>query len=168
MSVRTRTQYLLTGCLGLLALSACSGDPASEEAIKLQPGLYLVTIGGGAGMPKFSPAKVDGGKEGDDSVCLSSGDDLDKLKKLVRKHFAFNSSCSPKLKPRVGNFVSGQLSCPNGAVELVTSFEGSLAVDAINLDGEMLWSAPAADGAQGKEENAIGFTLTATRQRDCG
>jgi hypothetical protein len=90
------------------------------------------------------------------------------LRTLVRKHFALDGSCSPKLEPRVGNAVTGKLSCQIIAGAGVdTSFEASLAVDTINLDGEMLWYGPAPDGAEGKSEEAIGFTLAAKRVRDC-
>jgi hypothetical protein len=165
MSVYVRTQSMVAACLGLLTMAGCSGDPASQEPVKVQSGLYAVSVSG-SGFAQLAQKKKAGGK-GDDRICLL-GDDLGKLRTLVRENFALEATCSPKLEPRVGNAVTGKLSCPIIAGAGVdTSFEASLAVDAINLDGEMLWYGPAPDGAEGKSEETIGFTLTAKRVRDC-
>jgi hypothetical protein len=46
MSVNAKAHIWLAACLGLLTMAGCSGDPASQEPVKVQSGLYAVSISG--------------------------------------------------------------------------------------------------------------------------
>lgn len=122
-------------------LSACSAasDPATEAPVTLPDGEYQVAISGQAtGMlgtrstaPDDKPTKI----------CLTASDDADKVAKLARTYYGFSGSCSHDGNERVGNQVSGEVSCaadperaPGGSIGF--AYTGQLTADAIRLEAK--------------------------------
>lgn len=149
--------------LSALALTACGGpDAATEAPVEIAAGSYAITSGGRSG-PQFSASQVDGGAGVSDKVCLSFGDDADKIGKLVKARFALFPDCDHDVVPRAGNAIGGKMVCGANPVLLETSYRGRIAAEVIELEGDMQYAAAEGEGPP----DPVGFTLTAKRVGDC-
>jgi hypothetical protein len=143
----------------LMALPAgCARDPATEQPVDLQAGLYEVSLGGGT----VVKLKVEGRKT---QVCLDSSDASqfphDPLLHLV-KHW---DGCSTQLDEPRGNAMSGKRLCEDRKTPITAAYNGSHTADSFEIEGMV---------TQGSDENAsvmhLGsgdFSLLGKRVGDC-
>lgn len=131
-------------------LSACSGasDPASEAPVALKAGKYRVEISGQAQTAFMGTQQTQANDRG--SVCLSSDDDGVKVSKLARGSYSMHEGCSHSANDRVGNSVSGRVSCPTDPErmpggEIAIEYTGTLAADMITLEGKQKMDLPTAN-----------------------
>lgn len=96
--------------LGLLAVSSlglagCANDPASQPPVELKPGLYEFSVGGAVG-------PINAMERSDRTMCVRPRHVQHFPNTLAEKAFVFHGSCQPNRSPRVGNAVSGEVTCP--------------------------------------------------------
>ena len=139
--------------IAILASPSCS-NPESETPVALTPGMYAVQLG--------SLGKAD------QQICFS-GSDADSVDRLIRKNYAFlESGCSHKADQRVGNRVSGAISCEiDPTAGFRTTYTGTLTADSITVDAEIRNYAPALGSTDKREEVTTESRLTAKRIGDC-
>jgi hypothetical protein len=165
-----------------VALAGCSAsDPATEAPVELLPGQYQIRMSGGglaAGVPTSQgPGAVD------DSVCIARADDSETVSKLARQYLGMHPGCSHSANDRVGNSVSGKLSCPTdperapgGAV--TTTYTGALTAESVTLEGKVSFDIPQMTAGMSPEEQAqieqgmkvmesISIVVKAERTGDC-
>jgi hypothetical protein len=135
--------------LGALGLSACS-SPASEEPVALRNGLYTFTANGA-----FATGKPI------TEICLSGGDDQRKINKLIKGAFALYEECSHQPEARVGNAVSGKLTCEiDETAGMNTIYKGSVTAESLALDVTIETYAP-------DEKTSVDGAFIAKRSGDC-
>ncbi len=149
---------IVSPMLFAVMLSACSGasDPATEAPVALLDGQYEVSVSGQArGLlgtrstaPDDKPTKL----------CLTANDDAEKIAKLARTYYGMSGNCAHDGNDRVGNQVSGEVSCaadperaPGGSIGFV--YTGQVATDAVRLEGK--WRYDLANATMRPEERAI-------------
>ena len=137
--------------IAAFGLSSCS-SPESEAPVELTPGMYAIKVG------SFGKAK--------DQLCFSSGD-VENVDRLIKKYYAFvEGGCSHKTEPRVGNKVSGAISCEiDPTAGWKTTYTGAVAADSIAVDAQIVNYAN--DAAGNREEVTTQGQLTAQRVGDC-
>jgi hypothetical protein len=166
----------------VIALAGCSAsDPAAETPVELTPGQYQISMSGGgmaAGVPMSQgPGAVD------DSICISRADDSETVSKLARQYMGMHSGCSHSANDRVGNSVSGKLSCPTDPErapggEISTTYTGVLTAESVTLEGQIKYDIPQMTAGMSPEEQAqidqglkamenISIVVKAERTGDC-
>ena len=115
-------------------------------------------------------------------LCLSAAlDDADKVAKLARTYFSMHEGCTHKSSDRVGNKVSGAVSCPLdqdrfSSGNWTIAYTGDLSAESIRLEGKIKIDIPTENLSAEEQElmksapNAFeGVTLVvdATRSADC-
>ena len=160
--------------VGLAALSGCGSDPAAEAPVNVQPGLYAASLGGRAFGPFYAAAP----KELDKKVCVYPEDVETFPQMYARKYLSMEDACGGELAERVGNRITGKVTCPLDKGELtgrlVTRFEGDVAQDSITVRAvtklEDLQGDPGqVASVQGTPltEEGIDLMLKITRVGDC-
>lgn len=152
MSAFRLSLAVFLGFNAAFGLSSCT-NPESETPVALTPGLYAVQVG------SFGKAK--------DQLCFTNGDDQN-VNRLIKKYYAFlEEGCSHKTDARVGNRVSGTISCEIDTTSgFKTTYEGSLTTDSITVDATIVNYAPAL-GSDEREEKTTESRLTARRIGPC-
>ena len=132
--------------------SASCSNPESEAPVELTPGMYAIKVG------SLGKAK--------DQLCFSASD-VDNVDRLIKKYYAFlEEGCSHKTEPRVGNKVSGAISCEiDPTAGWKTTYTGALAAESITVDAEIVNYAN--DPADKREEVTTESRLTAQRVGNC-
>lgn len=148
------SRLVLVGTMTVLGSSSCS-NPKNEAPVALTPGLYAVQIGA------F-------GKE-DSRMCFS-GSDVDNVDKLIRKYYAFlEAGCSHKADQRVGNSISGAISCEiDSTAGYNTTYSGILTTDSLTVDATIVNYAPTIGASDKREEVTTESRLNARRVGSCG
>lgn len=136
--------------LTAVALSACSAasDPASEAPVALKPGEYRISMSGRAQSPFVGPTQTE--EDVRDKVCLSGDDDAGKVSKLARNYFSMHPGCSHSPGDRVGNGLSGKVSCPTDPErmpdgKIAIEYTAALTAESVTLEGKMKFDLPTAN-----------------------
>lgn len=116
------------------ALAGCGGDPAAQEPVKIQPGMYEATLGGRAYGPFYASAP----KELEKRSCVTP-DEVDTFpQSFTRKYLQMEGMCGGPLAERTGNRITGTVTCPfNGdgvTGEIETTFEGTVKEQSVDVD----------------------------------
>ena len=137
--------------IAALGSASCS-NPESEAPVELTPGMYAIKVG------SFGKAK--------DQLCFSASH-VDNVDRLIKKYYAFiEGGCSHKTEPRVGNKVSGAISCEiDPTAGWKTTYTGALAADSITVDAQILNYANDLSGK--REEVTTESRLTGQRVGNC-
>ena len=140
-----------------LLLAGCGRDPASEQPVELQPGLYEVTVGGGTVVRLRSDQRTD-------QICLSPPDAIDFPKSPLYPIIGGWDDCTETPDEPRGNAISGKRQCDRKA-PMTVAYTGSHTTDSFELRGAV---------TQGSDENAsvmrLGsgeFSITGRRITDC-
>ena len=151
MSAYRLSRFAIVCAMAAFGLSSCS-NPESEAPVEVTPGMYAIKVG------SFGKAK--------DQLCFSAGD-ADNVDRLIKKYYAFlEEGCSHKTEPRVGNKVSGAISCEiDPTAGWKTTYTGTLAADSITVNAEIVNYANDTSGK--REEVTTQGQLTAQRVGDC-
>ena len=157
---------------GLVTLSGCGTDPAKQEPVQLQPGLYKLSYSGASPQPfgrrSTSPEK--------DEVCVSPSDADSFPQTYPRRHWSkLGASCDGPLTERVGNHIAGKVACSamDGASGNVSvHFEGEVAEDSLDVSIEFkanLSGLPAAEAAKLDTSalNDLDLRMSLRRIGDC-
>ena len=115
------------------ALAGCGGDPATQEPVKIEPGMYEATLGGRAYGPFYASAP----KELEKRSCVTP-DEVDTFpQSFTRKYLSMEGSCGGPLAERTGNRITGKVTCPfNGdgvTGEIETTFEGTVSERSVDV-----------------------------------
>ena len=151
MSAYRLSRFAIVCAMAAFGLSSCS-NPESEAPVEVTPGMYAIKVG------SFGKAK--------DQLCFSASD-ADNVDRLIKKYYAFvEGGCSHKTDERVGNKVSGAISCEiDPTAGWKTTYTGTLAADSITVDAEILNYANDSSGK--REEVTTESGLTAQRVGNC-
>ena len=172
----------LPAIVALLGLAACASpepDPATAEPVALMPGLYRITLSG-AGLARFAaPASKD---EPGDEVCVRPSGRDRFADQVVENYFILHPGCRHQPEPRVGNVVSGVITCPldpkmSTGTSTVT-YEGVLSADRIEVTSRMRIDARPIPGRLSPEEERqlalgtammerVGIRVSAIRTGNC-
>lgn len=179
MTCSVRFIPLLT--MGLaLALTACTppADPSTQEPVDPAPGLYRITLGG-AGLAQYAqqgPGKTE------DEVCVTSRESPRFADRAIRNYFVLHPGCTTRPAPRVGNAVSGTITCPldpkRAAGTVTITYEGVVAADGVEATSRMAFDFQPVPGALGPDEERqvamatkameqVGIRLKAERTGEC-
>jgi hypothetical protein len=135
--------------LSVFGLSACSG-PEGEQPVSLREGLYTFKTDGLIGK---GPAITE--------ICITGSDDAAKIDTLITEVFALTEDCSHQPEARVGNAISGNLTCEiDESTGVKTAYNGSLTAESLAIDATIQSYAP------GEKTSADGRFL-AKRNGDC-
>ena len=151
MSAYRLSRSVIFCVIAAFGSSSCS-NPESEAPVELTPGMYAIKVG------SFGKAK--------DQLCFSASD-VDNVDRLIRKYYAFlEEGCSLETEPRVGNKVSGAISCEiDPTAGWKTTYTGILTADSIVVDAEIVNYAN--DSSDKREEVTTESRLTAQRVGNC-
>jgi hypothetical protein len=148
---------LTLGALMVLP-AGCARDPATEQPVELQAGLYDVSLGGSS----LVKLKVEGRKT---QVCLDSSDASEFPHDPLLHLAAHWDGCSTKLDEPRGNAMSGKRMCEDRTTPMTAAYSGSHTADSFEITGAV---------TQGSDESAsvmrLGsgeFSLLGKRVGDC-
>jgi hypothetical protein len=155
---------------GASLLAGCAGaDPASEEPVSLKGGAYRITLSGG--MAKGDELET---------LCVIPGHDEGNVSQLAEKYLSFGGECSHNAKDRVGNAISGTVTCPwEGAGSTVIEYQGAIGTEAIIMEGTVAINLPDDRSSIGDAEaiaqqervksnmDGVVLTLKAERTGEC-
>ena len=140
-----------------ILLAGCTQDPADQQAVELQPGLYEVTVGGGTLVRLPSDKRTD-------QICLSVPDAIDFAKSPLYPTIGAWEICTESPDEPRGNAISGKRQCDRKAA-MTVAYTGSHAADSFELRGTV---------TQGSDENEsvmrLGsgdFSISGKRITDC-
>lgn len=166
----------LLAALLLPLLSGCGAerDAAAEAPIEVAPGKYSidVTAAGLAQLGGQGPGRTN------DEICVTAREARSWPRPFVRNYLFAASSCSIRKSDRIGNAISGEVSCPMdpraGQGRLVISYTGTLDADAtdiaFNMKATVRNASPEVEAALAKtrlSEEGVDGIAKARRIGDC-
>ena len=153
----TMIRALTLGALTAL-VAGCARDPATEQPVDLQAGLYEVSLGGST----VVKLKSEGRKA---QICLDSYDASQFPRDPLLHLVAPWDGCSSQLGEPRGNAMSGKRMCEERKTPMTAAYTGSHTADSFEIKGTV---------TQGSDENAsvmhLGsgdFSLLGKRVGDC-
>ena len=155
------------------ALAGCGGDPATQEPVKLQPGLYEATLDGRAYGPFYASAPAALEKRS----CVTA-DEVDTFpQSFTRKYLSMEGHCGGPLAERAGNLITGKVTCPideDGVTgDLETTFKGTVSERSVDVAAVTKLKDLQGDAEEVAELEAtplkegIDLRLTISRVGDC-
>jgi hypothetical protein len=153
-----KPRSLFLGLFALCAQGCSTSDPATEQPVVMQAGLYDVTLGGSTVVALKSEGRTT-------QVCLDSSGaaqfPIDPLGPLVKAW----STCSSQLDEPRGNAMSGKRMCRERKTPMTATYTGSHTVDSFKIEGKVT------QGADETEEmmrlGSGDFSLLGKRVADC-
>ena len=163
-----------------LIIAACgqNRDAASEEPVRMKPGLYIISSKG-VGMMGMT-AKTGGKEPREKEICLRSDGVSSWPRMFVRASIALDDDCAIPTPKRTGNAFEGTVYCPldaddaSGEAKLV--YTGTIDEQRSDLSARMVLDIKASSGsnedrmkiaAAGTLLKAIEVSMSAERKGDC-
>jgi hypothetical protein len=104
----------------------------------------------------------------DAQLCFSDSDP-ENIDRVIKKYYAFlEEGCPHKTDERVGNAISGAISCKiDPTAGWTTTYTGSVAADSLAIDAKIVNYAPEMGAEDKREEITTESRLTIERVGDC-
>ena len=145
------------GVVTLCVAAGCApSDPASEDPMDLEPGLYAISLSGN--FPALSSRKREPKK-----ACVTARGAASFPYRLAENHLHVPSLCQKRREKRVGNAIGGEVACRADPKMATGSnrflYRGAISSEGVKITTRMSLDAEPKPGAGGKEVSDLELKL---------